>query len=390
MYKTNVQDKVNAFECQKCNLTFGDRTSYVQHHLSYHEMSAKRCRTGKFGEPVIGIDGKFECPICRKTFEEKPQYFGHVGSHARYEGLTPEAFLDKATSRRATNDSSALTFGDQTSYAQHHLSYHEMSAKRCRTGKFGEPVVRIDGKFECPICRKTFEEKPQYFGHVGSHARYEGLTPEAFLDKATSRRATNDSSAEISFSLQELTESHGQNKVSYGEAGFQHHNHSNTHGENNSTITEFFSRNYSDNFIRPNKTWSRPEVGPSFNDAPSVCRYTNFTGHADVTVPERASISNNQSVSNINGFVGMAMFSDQRGSNHVVRPTAFGTANHYQDQIIDRGRAAPRHADNNTVIARDVNLNSCVNTISFPIANANNETSAALNEANRSSSTAMF
>ncbi|XP_066330758.1 uncharacterized protein [Miscanthus floridulus] len=282
-----------------------------------------------------------------------------------------------------------LTFGDRTSYVQHHLSYHEMSAKRRRTGKFGEPVVGKDGKFECPICRKTFEEESRYFGHVGSHARYEGLTPEAFLDKATSRRATNDSSAEISFSLQELTESHGQNnKVSYGEAGFQHHNHSNEHGDNNSTVTELFSTNYSDNFIRPNKTWSRPEVGPSFNDAPSVCRYTNFTGHADVTVPERALISNNQSVSNISSFAGVAMFSDQPGSNHVVRSTAFGTANHYQDQIIDRGKAAPRHADNNTVKARDVNLNSCVNTISFPIANANNETSAALNEANRSSSTA--
>jgi uncharacterized C2H2 Zn-finger protein len=282
-----------------------------------------------------------------------------------------------------------LTFGDRTSYVRHHLSYHEMSAKRRRTGKFGEPVVGKDGKFECPICCKTFEEESRYFGHVGSHARYGGLTPEAFLDKATSRRATNDSSAEISFSLQELTESHGQNnKVSYGEAGFQHHNHSNEHGDNNSTVTELFSTNYSDNFIRPNKTWSRPEVGPSFNDAPSVCRYTNFTGHADVTVPERALISNNQSVSNISSFSGVAMFSDQPGSNHVVRPTAFGTASHYQDQIIDRGRAAPRHDDNNTVKARDVNLNSCVNTISFPIANANNETSAALNEANRSSSTA--
>lgn len=272
-----------------------------------------------------------------------------------------------------------LTFADRTSYVQHHLSYHEMSLKRRRTGKFGEPVVGKDGKFECPICRKTFEEESRYFGHVGSHARYEGLTPEVFLDKATSRRATNDSSAEISFSLQELTESHGQNnKVSYGEAGFQHHNHSNE-GDNNSTVTELFSTNYSDNFIRPNKTWSRTEEGPTFNDAPSVCRYTNFTGHADVTVSERASISNNQSVSNINGFAGVAMFSDQPGSNPVVSPTAFGTANYYQDQIIDRGKAAPRHADNNTVKARDVNLNSCVNTISFPIANANNETFASKN-----------
>ncbi|ONM02588.1 Methyl-CpG-binding domain-containing protein 8 [Zea mays] len=270
-------------------------------------------------------------------------------------------------------DDSALCFQDQIgsimdkTNAQHHLAYHEMSVKRRRTGKFGEPVVGKDGKFECPICHKTFEEEPQYFGHVGSHARYEGLAPEAFLDKATSRRAANDSLAEIPFSLQELTESHGQNnKVSYGEKGFQHHNHSNKHGDNNLTAIDLFGTNYSDNFIRPNKTWGSPEEGPSCNDAPSVSRYTNFTGHADVIVSERASISNNQSVSNINGFI----FSDQPGGNHVVRPTA--------------------SADNNTVKARDVNLNSCASasTISFPIAYANNETSAALNEANRSSSTA--
>lgn len=284
-----------------------------------------------------------------------------------------------------------LTFSDRTSYVQHHLSYHEMSAKRRRTGKFGEPVVGKDGMFECPICHKTFEEESRYFGHVGAHARYEGLTPEAFLDRATSRRETNTSLAEISFSLQELTEPSGQNnKVSGGEAGFQfqHLNHSNEHGDSNSTVTELFGTNCSDNFIRPDKAWSRTEGGPSFNVDPSVCRYTNFTGHADVTVPERASNSNNQSVSNINGFAGVAIFNDQSGS-HVVRPT-FGTANHYQDQIIVHGMSAPKHADDNIVKTRDVNLNSCVNTISFPIAKANNETSVALNEATRSSSTAKI
>ncbi|KAL6661682.1 hypothetical protein ACP70R_001066 [Stipagrostis hirtigluma subsp. patula] len=76
-------DTINAYECQKCNLTFSDQASYMQHHMSYHEMGAKRRRTGKFGEPVVGKDGKFECPICHKTFAEESRYFGHVGAHAR-------------------------------------------------------------------------------------------------------------------------------------------------------------------------------------------------------------------------------------------------------------------------------------------------------------------
>ncbi|AQK58094.1 Methyl-CpG-binding domain-containing protein 8 [Zea mays] len=296
-----------------------------------------------------------------------------------YPELKPAANQYESTGQHYSSanngDGSVLGFKDQIGLitdktnVQHHLSCHEKRAKRRRTSKFGEPVVGKDGKFECPICFKTFEEESRYFGHVGAHARYEGLTPEAFVDKTTYRRATNNHLAEISFGLQELPESHGQNnKVSYGETVFRHHNHSNEHVDNNSTATELFSTNYPDNFIRPNKTWGRSEEGPSFNDASSVCRYTNFTGHADLTVPERASISNNQSVSNINGFLGVSMFSDQPGSNHVIRPTVFGT--------------------NNTVEGRDVNLNSCVNTISFPIANANNETSAGLNEANRLSTTA--
>ncbi|RCV31586.1 hypothetical protein SETIT_6G189600v2, partial [Setaria italica] len=264
------------------------------------------------------------------------------------------------------------TFCDQTAYEQHHFSCHEMSAKRRRTGKFGEPVVGRDGKFECPICQKTFEEESRYFGHVGSHARYQGLTPEAFFDKATSARVINGSLAEVSFSLQELTDSRGQNKVSDGEAGFQHHNHS------NGLFTELFSTNCSDNYIGPNKV----------TDVPSVCRYPSDTGHAAATIPKRALNTSHQSLSNANGFAGVNIFNGQLGNNHVGRLTAFGTANHYQDRIVDHGIAAPKHADSNAVKARDVNLNSSLDTISFPIASANNETSAALNEVNQSSFTA--
>ncbi|PUZ51964.1 hypothetical protein GQ55_6G232400 [Panicum hallii var. hallii] len=284
-----------------------------------------------------------------------------------------------------------LTFCDRTAYEQHHFSCHEMSAKRRRTGKFGEPVVGKDGKFECPICQKTFEEESRYFGHVGSHARYQGLTPEAFFDKATSGRVMNGSLAEVSFTLQELTESPGQNnKVSDGEAGFQHHNHSNEHGDNNSTVTELFSKNCSDNFIGPNKAQSRPEEIHPIIDVPSVSRYPSDTGNADVTIPKRASNTSHQSESNTNGFAGVTFFNGQLGSYHVARPTAFGTANHYQDRIVDHGMAAPKHANNHTVKARDVNLNSSLDTISFPIASANNETSAPLNEVNRSSITAKY
>jgi hypothetical protein len=266
-----------------------------------------------------------------------------------------------------------LTFCDQTAYEQHHFSCHDLNAKRRRTGKFGEPVVGRDGKFVCPICQKTFEEESRYFGHVGSHARYQGLTPEAFFDKAASAKV-----ADVSLSLQDLTGSPGQNnKVSDGEAGFQHHNHSNEHGGNNSTVTEFFSMNCSDNLIRPNKA--------SRHIADAAATIPSDTGYAAAKIPN----TSHQYVTNTIGFGGVNVFNGQVASNHVARP-AFGTANHYEYQIADHGIAPPKHADNNTAKARGVNLNSSLDTISFPITSANNETSAALNEVNQSSLTAKY
>ncbi|XP_062195533.1 uncharacterized protein LOC133898804 [Phragmites australis] len=282
-----------------------------------------------------------------------------------------------------------LTFCDQASYTQHHLSSHEISAKRRRTGKFGEPVVGKDGKFECPVCHKTFAEESRYFGHVGVHARYQGMTPEAFLDNISSGKVDRSSSAEISFSLQELTESPEQNsKISAGEAGFQHLSGSNEHGGNSSKVKELFGTNCLDNFNGPNKAWHRPEEIPPITYPPSSC---------NETVSKIASNSNGHTDVSLNGLSEVNVFNDQAGSHHVFRTNTFGTANPYEDQIIDHGMAAPKHGEvNNSVKARDVNLNSCLDincenmarSISFPIASANNETSTALIEDNQSSFTA--
>ncbi|KAL6646056.1 hypothetical protein ACP70R_017664 [Stipagrostis hirtigluma subsp. patula] len=296
-----------------------------------------------------------------------------------------------------------LTFSDQASYMQHHMSSHEMSAKRRRTGKFGEPVVGKDGKFECPVCLKTFAEESRYFGHVGAHARYEGMTPEAFLNKISSGKVGSNSLAEVSFTLQELTESPGQNNNMSagggcqhrsgsnehgGNSGFQHWSGSNEHGSDSSNAKELFRQSCLDNLNRPSTAWRRPEEFPSIPYAPSSC---------NVTVSKVASRSSGYPDGSISGLSDANVFSDQVGSQHVFRPNAFGTVNHFEGQIIDHGMAASKHGDiSNSVKARDVNLNSCldincesmVRSISFPIASANNDRAAALNEANMSSFTA--
>uniref|UniRef100_A0ACD5ZXS6 Uncharacterized protein n=1 Tax=Avena sativa TaxID=4498 RepID=A0ACD5ZXS6_AVESA len=351
-HSSNSNDKevgnrnpANTYQCEKCNLTLHDQSSYAQHQLLFHERSAKRRRkstSSKYGDP----ENTYQCKKCN------------------------------------------LTFKDQSSYEEHELLFHEKSAKRRRknkSGKYGEPIVGKDGNFECPVCHKDFEEQSRYFGHVGAHARYEGLTPEAFLDRISSGKAVNHSVGGLQFTLQELPESTGQNVKTAGEARSLHQNYSKEQGLDSSKVIELFSTNCSDSFNRPNEALSRPEV-PPVTDAQSACKYGNIMmDYANVTIPKVGPQSNDQLNGRVNGF---ANFSNQAGSYHTFRPTTFTSANnHYEDQIVDRSLPDSKHAAlNYTTKARDVNLNSCLDTISFPIAGAN-KTSTSLDEANQSSIT---
>ncbi|XP_074577273.1 uncharacterized protein LOC141833685 isoform X2 [Curcuma longa] len=66
-----------------------------QKQLSHEQKSAKRRKLGKLvGDGVIIKDGKFECQFCHKVFAERHRYYGHVGTHVRYQGLSAEALLD--------------------------------------------------------------------------------------------------------------------------------------------------------------------------------------------------------------------------------------------------------------------------------------------------------
>ncbi|KQJ98680.2 hypothetical protein BRADI_3g38747v3 [Brachypodium distachyon] len=277
-----------------------------------------------------------------------------------------------------------LTLHDQSAYAQHHMLFHEKGAKRRRkSSKFGQPVAGKDGKFECPLCHKTFEEQSWYFGHVGAHAKHHGLTPEAFLDKISSGEIADDSLTGMQFTFQELTESREQNAKTSGQSGSQHLNYPKDKGGDSSKAKEFFSTKYMDNFNRPVEACSRSEEISPVTDTRSACKYRNNSAdYTGVTVPKIA----NQLDGRIGGLPEVADFNDQAGSYNDFRPTILANANHYKDQITDRGLAASKHGGvNNTVKARDVNLNSCLATISFPIASANNETSISLDDTNQSS-----
>lgn len=72
------------FECHKCNMTFDEKDSYLQHLLSSHQRTTRRYRLGtSVGDGVIVKDGKYECQFCHKVFQERRRYNGHVGIHVR-------------------------------------------------------------------------------------------------------------------------------------------------------------------------------------------------------------------------------------------------------------------------------------------------------------------
>ncbi|XP_010937428.1 uncharacterized protein [Elaeis guineensis] len=112
--KQTMDDVKNILECHACNLTFGDKDTYLQHQLLFHQRSAKRRRLGKsIGDGVIVKDGKYECQFCHKTFNERPRYNGHIGAHVRYQGLSAEALSDNIMTRKIFNPSpiAAVPYG---------------------------------------------------------------------------------------------------------------------------------------------------------------------------------------------------------------------------------------------------------------------------------------
>ncbi|XP_052165469.1 uncharacterized protein LOC127782344 isoform X1 [Oryza glaberrima] len=282
-----------------------------------------------------------------------------------------------------------LTFHGQSAYAHHLITFHKVSSKRRKSNKvskFGEPVIGKDGKFECPVCNKTFEEQSRYFGHIGSHAKYQGLTPEAFL-QTFSGKVGNNSFAGLSSSLQVLVGSPQLNeKTTACEARSQHHDCSTKHGGNSTRGIDLFNSNHRANFNGHNQSWCRSDEIPPTTEAQSTWTYRNNEMNcADRTVPRTVPQPNDHEDCRVSGFAEATNFNDQAGRHQGFRPFSFGTTNHCQGQIIDHAVAASKHAEvNNSMKSRDVNLNSRLNTISFPIATANNETSTALNDVNRS------
>ncbi|KAE9595074.1 hypothetical protein Lal_00041142 [Lupinus albus] len=92
------------FECHRCNLSFDEKDTYLQHLLSVHQRTTRRYRLGSsVGDGVIIKDGKFECQFCHKVFQERHRYNGHVGIHVRNYVRKDEDSPSQANVQRSDN-----------------------------------------------------------------------------------------------------------------------------------------------------------------------------------------------------------------------------------------------------------------------------------------------
>ncbi|KAM0859390.1 hypothetical protein ACQ4PT_047232 [Festuca glaucescens] len=385
-YKDEVPIQADRKECKKCKLTFQDQSAYVQHQLSFHQRKAKRRRVDKSVDLGVGKDEKLETRECQRTSEDKPGYFGHGVADVKNQDQSAAELFGGASSGE---------LGAQPSLAAVPCGSQEMTGlpKQNEKPSSGEPVsghqkdlVReINGlpqqEKESSAREPSTEHQKEHVNNSGDHGIRDGachIAEESLtFDVASDLRTCK--SPEV-------------------------------HKHDSSKVVEFPSADCSRSFNRPDDFCSiTQEVAPNI-DAPGESKCTDdqmdFT---DITLSERASEHCDLLDRKFSSFPGETDFNDQVKNSplsanldepdlssigmevdeskfrDVVNPTSSEYDKTVEDQI-DRGVAASRNDEINIDVGiRDVNLNSCVDTVSSPVSGTNCETSNALHDRNRSS-----
>ncbi|KAK4803772.1 hypothetical protein SAY86_003589 [Trapa natans] len=78
----NSQTK-ELYRCHKCTMTFEEKDNLLLHLLSSHKKSRNMSSGAKDIDSVIMKDGKYECQLCHKLFQEKNRFSSHFGIHIK-------------------------------------------------------------------------------------------------------------------------------------------------------------------------------------------------------------------------------------------------------------------------------------------------------------------
>lgn len=115
------KDHDTRMKCSKCNVEFSNRSTFMGHLAVHHNSNNKTCQKEKktsagksLADGVIIVDGKYECQICHKVFNERHRYTGHVGIHVR-NAKKPQASLDGISNQAAKGVSTLNDIGSDKS-----------------------------------------------------------------------------------------------------------------------------------------------------------------------------------------------------------------------------------------------------------------------------------
>lgn len=378
-YKDEAPIQADRKECKKCKLTFQDQSAYVQHQLSFHQRKAKRRRVDKSVDLGVGKDGKLETQECQRTSEDKPGYFGDV----KNQDQSAELF----------GGASSGELGAQPSLAAVPCGLQAMTGlpEHNEEPSFGEPVsghqkdlVReITGlpqkEKEASATEPFSEHQKEHVDNSGDHGVHDGACHIA------EESVTFDVASERTCKSPEV------------------HEHDSSKG------VQFPSADCSRSFNRPDDICSIPqEVAPT-TDAPGGSKCTDDpVDFTDISLAKRVSEHCDLLDQKFSSFPGETYFNEQvenplsanldepdlssigmEVDDSKFRDAVDHTSSEYDKPVedkIDRGVTASKNDEMNIdVRIRDVNLNSCLDTISSPVSGTNCETSNALHDDNRSS-----
>ncbi|KAK1631600.1 hypothetical protein QYE76_005915 [Lolium multiflorum] len=385
-YKDEVPIQADTKECKKCKLTFQDQSAYVQHQLSFHQRKAKRRRVDKSVDLGVGKDEKLETRECQRTSEDKPGYFDYGVADVKNQDQTAaELFGGTSSGELGTQPSlAAVPCGSQEMTGLPEQNEKPSSGEPV-SGHQKDPVWEINGlpqqEKESSASEPCTEHQKELFNNSGDHGIRDGACHIA-----------------------------EESLTSYVASDLRTCKSPEVHKHDSSKAVEFPSADCSRSFNTSDDFCSiTEEVAPNI-DAPAESKCTDHQmDFTDITLSERASEHCDLLDPKFSSFAGETEFNDQVKNSPlsanldepdlssigmevdeskfrgVVNPTSSEYHKTVEDQI-DQGVAASRNDEINIdVRIRDVNLNSCLDTVSSPVSGTNCETSNALHDRNRSS-----
>ncbi|XP_062199271.1 uncharacterized protein LOC133901789 [Phragmites australis] len=405
--ETRIETNIKG--CRKCNLTFHDQSAYMQHQLSFHQRKAKRRRVSKSGELGTSIDGKFETQECQKTSEEGPGNFGHGVADVKYQGQSPANLFDGPFSVELGGRPSlvAVPHGFQEMTALSQLE-KEPSAREHVSGYHKEPLKEMTGFPE--------QEKVPAAGEPAS-GHY--MDPLKELPGFPEQEKGPVAGEPISGHHQDPAHNSDDHKAHDGachgaiaslaidaESKFNTCNSTNVHENDSSRDLERSNADCAEKFYRPDETCSIPKVVSATTDYPGESKSTDDPMEcADITqskqvsepcdllhvklgsCPEENNFSNQLESSPLSTAVDEPDPADDCNiACNVVDPTSFENEKPFEDNIMNCEMTSLKDDEiKSGARIRDVNLNSCLDTLFSPVSGGNYETSNTPDDDTRSS-----